>query len=54
MGRGMTTVEYWEVRGPFYRAGGWEGRGCGEGNGRHRSAPLMAFTPSVLGGERRG
>jgi hypothetical protein len=37
-------------QGPFYRVGGWEGRRCGEGNGRRRSAPLMAFTPSVLGG----
>jgi hypothetical protein len=27
---------------------------CGEGNGQQRSAPLMAFKPLVLGGERRG
>jgi hypothetical protein len=54
MGWGMATVQYGEVRGPFYRAGGWEGRRCGEGNGRRRSAPLMAFKPLVLGGERRG
>jgi hypothetical protein len=54
MGWGMATVEYGKVRGPFYRAGGWEGRQCGEGNGRRWSAPLMAFKPSVLGGERRG
>jgi hypothetical protein len=54
MGWGLVAVEYCEVRGPFYRAGGWEGRRCGEGNGRQQSAPLMAFTPSVLGGERRG
>jgi hypothetical protein len=26
MGWGMAMVEYGEVRGPFYRAGGWEGR----------------------------
>jgi hypothetical protein len=37
---------------PFIGPG--DGRRCGEGNGRRRSAPLMAFTPSVLGGERRG
>jgi hypothetical protein len=54
MGWGMATVEYGEVRGPFYRARGWEGRRCGEGNSRQRSAPLMAFKPSILGGERRG
>jgi hypothetical protein len=54
MGWGMATVEYGKVRGPFYRAGGWEGRQCGERNGQRRSAPLMAFKPSVLGGERRG
>jgi hypothetical protein len=54
MGWGMATVEYGEVRGPFYRARGWEGRWCSEGNGRRRSAPLMAFKHSVLGGERRG
>jgi hypothetical protein len=53
-GVGMATVEYGEVRGPFYRVRGWEGRRCSEGNGRRRSAPLMAFNPSVLGGERRG
>jgi hypothetical protein len=29
MGWGMATVEYGEVRGPFYRVGGWEGRRCG-------------------------
>jgi hypothetical protein len=51
---GMATVEYGEVRGPFYRVGGWEGRQCGEWNGRRRSAPLMAFKALVLGGERRG
>jgi hypothetical protein len=33
-GVGVAAVEYCEVRGPFYRAGGWEGRRCGEGNGR--------------------
>jgi hypothetical protein len=33
MGWGMATVEYDEVRGPFYRARGWEGRRCGEGKG---------------------
>jgi hypothetical protein len=54
MGWGMATVEYGEVRGPFYRARGREGRWCGEGNDRMWSAPLMAFKPSVLGGERRG
>jgi hypothetical protein len=43
MGWGMATVEYGKVRGPFYRAGGWEGRQCGDGNGRRWSAPLMAF-----------
>jgi hypothetical protein len=31
---GMATVEYGEVRGPFYRAGGFEGRRCSEGNRR--------------------
>jgi hypothetical protein len=51
---GMAAVEYCEARDPFYSTGGWEGRRCGEGNGLRRSAPLMAFTPSVLGGERRG
>jgi hypothetical protein len=50
----MATVEYGEVRGPFYRAGGFEGRQCGEGNRRRRGVPLMAFKPSVLGGERTG
>jgi hypothetical protein len=54
MGWGMAAVEYCEVRVPFYRAGGWEGRRCGERNGRRQSAPLMAFTPSVLGGEWMG
>jgi hypothetical protein len=54
MGWGMATVEYGEVRGPFYRAGGSEGRRCGEGNDWRRSAPLMAFKPLVLGGDRRG
>jgi hypothetical protein len=33
---------------------GGEAVRCGEGNGRRWSAPLMAFTPSVSGGERRG
>jgi hypothetical protein len=54
MGWGMATVEYGEVRGPFYRVGGWEGRKCGEGNDQQRSAPLMAFKPSVLGGKGGG
>jgi hypothetical protein len=54
MGWGMATVEYGKVRGPFYSAGGWEGRRCGDGNDRRWSAPLMAFKPSVLGRERRG
>jgi hypothetical protein len=53
MGWGMATVESGEVRGPFYRAKGWEGKWCGEGNGKRWSAPLMAFKPSVFGGERR-
>jgi hypothetical protein len=52
-GVGDGYVEYGEVRGLFYRAGGWEGRQCGEGNDRRWSVPLMAFKPSVLGGERR-
>jgi hypothetical protein len=30
------------------------GMRCGEGKGRRRSAPLMAFKSSVLGGEMRG
>jgi hypothetical protein len=51
MGWGMATMEYDEVRGTFYRAGGWEGRQCYERNGQRRSAPLMAFKPSVWGGE---
>jgi hypothetical protein len=46
MGWGMATVEYCEVRGPFYTTGGWEGRQCSEGNGRQWSAPLMAFKSS--------
>jgi hypothetical protein len=50
MGWGMATMEYDEVRGTFYRAGGWEGRQCYERNGQRRSAPLMAFKPSVWGG----
>jgi hypothetical protein len=54
MGWGMATMEYGEIRGPFYRTGGWEGRQCGEGNVWKRSAPLMAFKPLVLGGESRG
>jgi hypothetical protein len=54
MGWGMATVDYGDVRGPFCRARGWEGRRCGEGNSRRQSVPLMAFKPSVLGGERRG
>jgi hypothetical protein len=54
MGWGMATVEYGEVRDPFYRAGGWEGRRCDEGSDRRRSAPLMTFKPLILGGERRG
>jgi hypothetical protein len=54
MGWGMAAVEYCEARGRFYRARGWEGRQCGEGNDRRRSALLMSFTPSVSGGERRG
>jgi hypothetical protein len=40
--------------GSFYRAGGWEGRRCGEGNGRRRRCAFKAFNPSVTGGERRG
>jgi hypothetical protein len=54
MGWGMAPVEYGEVRCPFYRAGGWEGRRCCEGNDLRQSVPLMAFKPSVLGAERRG
>jgi hypothetical protein len=54
MGWGMAMVEYGEVRGPFYRVEGWEGRRCCEGNGWRWSAPLMAFKTSILGGERRG
>jgi hypothetical protein len=54
MGWGMAMVEYGTASGPFYRAGGWEGRRCGEGNGRRQSVPLIAFKHSVLGGERRG
>jgi hypothetical protein len=42
------------ARGSFYRAGGWDGRRCGEGNGRLRRCAIKAFKPSVLGGERRG
>jgi hypothetical protein len=53
-GVGQGAVGCCSARSSFYRAGGWEGRRCGEGNGRWQSVPLMAFKPSVLGGERRG
>jgi hypothetical protein len=43
-----------DARGSFYRAGGWEGRRCGEGNGRRRRCAFRAFNLSVMGGERRG
>jgi hypothetical protein len=42
------------ARGSFYRAGGWEGRRCGEGNDRRRRCAFKAFNPLVMGGERRG
>jgi hypothetical protein len=42
------------ARGSFYRAGGWEGRRCGEGNGRWRRCAFKDFNPMVTGGERRG
>jgi hypothetical protein len=42
------------ARGSFYRAGGQEGRRCGEGNGRRQKCTFKAFNPSVTGGERRG
>jgi hypothetical protein len=42
------------ARGSFYRAGGREGRRCGEGNDRWRRCAFKAFNPSVTGGERRG
>jgi hypothetical protein len=42
------------ARGSFYKAGGWEGRRCGEGNGRWQRCAFKAFNPSVMGGERRG
>jgi hypothetical protein len=53
MGWGMATMEYGEVRGPFYRAGGWEERRCGEGNSRRWSVPLMAIQFSGEG-KRKG
>jgi hypothetical protein len=42
------------ARGSFYRAGGWEGRRCNEGNDRRQRCTFKAFNPSVMGGERRG
>jgi hypothetical protein len=42
------------ARGSFYRAGGWEGRRCSEGNGQRRRCTFKAFNSSVMGGERRG
>jgi hypothetical protein len=51
---GGGAVGCYGARSSFYRAGGWEGRRCGEGNGRRRRCAIKAFKPSVLGGERRG
>jgi hypothetical protein len=51
---GQGVVGCCGARGSFYRAGGWEGRQCGEGNGRRRRCTFNAFNPSVWGGERRG
>jgi hypothetical protein len=48
------AVGCYGARGSFYRAGGREGRRCGEGNDRRRGCAFKAFNPSVLGGERRG
>jgi hypothetical protein len=51
VGRGV--VGCCGARGSFYRAGGREGRRCGEGNGGRRRCTFKAFILSVLGGERR-
>jgi hypothetical protein len=52
VGRG--AVGCYGARSSFYRARGWEGRRCGEGNGRRRRCAIKAFKTLVLGGERRG
>jgi hypothetical protein len=51
---GQGAVGCCDARGSFYRARGWEGRRCGEGNDRQRRCAIKAFNPLVLGGERRG